>query len=172
MSAKIILNTELNQTSMRAGQMIPLNEYQYENAALLPDSVRHRKKRAGGNEEASREPQTTEQHAPSQKRPRTEYEQLNVGQWSEDDRNMLQNIDPELITKTEHLSSELETNFRNISQDYFSAIIQSLNTLLLQVTGERAKQQLYGKLEGLQDSIEGNPDCHLQMHPLPPANQK
>ncbi|HDU1553535.1 TPA: DUF3491 domain-containing protein [Klebsiella pneumoniae] len=168
MSAKIILNTELNQTSMRAGQMIPLNEYQYENAALLPDSVRHRKKRAGGNEEASREPQTTEQHAPSQKRPRTEYEQLNVGQWSEDDRNMLQNIDPELITKTEHLSSELETNFRNISQDYFSAIIQSLNTLLLQVTGERAKQQLYGKLEGLQDSIEGNPDCHLQMPPLPP----
>lgn len=43
MSEKIVLNTELNQTPMLTGQMIPLHEYLYENAALLPDSVRHRK---------------------------------------------------------------------------------------------------------------------------------
>lgn len=32
MSEKIVLNTELNQTPMLTGQMIPLHEYLYENA--------------------------------------------------------------------------------------------------------------------------------------------
>lgn len=67
MSKKNILNTQINHKKPYANQLIPLDEYLYEDFVLLPELNnigKNRVKRAGGDEEQAGEP--------AAKKPRTE----------------------------------------------------------------------------------------------------
>ncbi|EES9796614.1 cysteine protease domain, YopT-type, partial [Escherichia coli] len=129
---------------------------------LLPELNnigKNRVKRAGGDEEQAGEP--------AAKKPRTEPAPINMEVWSEEDRNVLLNIDPELISKFELLCSALRTNAESITQEYLAVIDQNINTLYGLVTGNEAKRQLYGQLEYLHYVVSTLPGTPLYMTPLP-----
>ncbi|EET4511095.1 cysteine protease domain, YopT-type [Escherichia coli] len=162
MSKKNILNTQINHKKLYANQLIPLDEYLYEDFVLLPELNnigKNRVKRAGGDEEQAGEP--------AAKKPRTEPAPINMEVWSEEDRNVLLNIDPELISKFELLCSALRTNAESITQEYLAVIDQNINTLYGLVTGNEAKRQLYGQLEYLHYVVSTLPGTPLYMTPLP-----
>lgn len=162
MSKKNTSNTEINHKNIYGIQLITLDEYLYEESVLLPDianSGKKRIKRSGGDEEKTGEPIS--------KKPRKEPVPINMDVWSEEDRNLLLNIDPELITKIDFLNSALRTNAESITQEYLSVIDENINSLYGLVTGNEAKLQLYGQLENLHDVISILPGSHLYMMPLP-----
>ncbi|MGS8515506.1 DUF3491 domain-containing protein (plasmid) [Escherichia coli] len=156
--------SDSNNENIMTDAFPSLDEYLNADSVLLPDVISRRKKRASGDEEEAGE--TSESSRPA-KRPRTEHVVFDITKWSETDIQILQDIEPELMSSAMHLKKQIEEDYHSVTQEYLSYIDTKLNTLFGQVTDDIAKEQVYSLINELHSVIHNLPESILHISALP-----